>query len=510
MATTSLPDASSVEKTQTLEDTRNTEEAVIDTNAETPVPSLESDKYAVTWDEPAEQDPENPMSWTVARKWSIIGILSFLSFLTPLASSMMAPAVPLIMEDFGVTSSSIGTFCVSVFVLGFAFGPMIIAPCSEVYGRSIVYHVCNVLFVIFTIACGLSKNMGMFIAFRFCAGFAGVAVLTCGSGTIADITPPEMRGKAMGIWSIGPMIGPVVGPVCAGFLVEDKSWHWVFWIIAIFAGATTIASLFILRETYAPVILERKAARLRKQTGVMDYHSSLQLEGTSKQIFMAALLRPARLLILVPVVTSVCVYIAVVYGLMYILFTTFTFVYEETYHFSSEGSGLSFIAGGVGNLLGLAYVSILSDRLVQRRIARNLPSVPESRLHPLLIVPTTILLPVGLIIYGWTAYYRVHWIVPMIGTGIMGWGMIGVFSCCQTYLVDAYTRHAASVTAANAVLRSVLGALMPLCGLKLYDAIGLGWGNTLLAGIALLLAPVPLILGKYGQKIRENPKFQLR
>lgn len=147
---------------------------------------------------------------------------------------MMAPAVPLIMEDFGVTNSSLGTFCVSVFVLGFAFGPMIIAPCSEVYGRNIVYHVCNSLFVVFTIACALSTNMGMLIAFRFCAGFAGVAVLTCGSGTIADIAPPEMRGRAMGIWSIGPMIGPVVGPVCAGFLVEDKSWHWVFWIIAIF------------------------------------------------------------------------------------------------------------------------------------------------------------------------------------------------------------------------------------------------------------------------------------
>lgn len=145
---------------------------------------------------------------------------------------MLAPGVPLVMEEFKTDNQMLATFVVSVFVLGFAFGPLLTAPMSELYGRTIVYHVCNILFTIFTVACALATNMNMLIAFRFLAGFAGVAVVTSGSGTIADLMPPEQRGGAMAIWTLGPLLGPVIGPVCAGFLVEVKGWRWVFWIIA--------------------------------------------------------------------------------------------------------------------------------------------------------------------------------------------------------------------------------------------------------------------------------------
>ncbi|KAH8885000.1 MFS general substrate transporter [Thozetella sp. PMI_491] len=464
------------------------------------------DKYLVSWEEPAENDPENPMAWSTGRKWGIIGTLGFLSFLVPLASSMMAPAVPAILTEFVVTNNQLGTFCVSVFVLGFAFGPLLIAPLSELYGRTIVYHVCNSLFTIFTIACALSKDMGMLVAFRFLAGFAGVAVLTCGSGTIADLMPPETRGKAMAIWSAGPLIGPVVGPVCAGFLVEAKGWQWVFWIIAIVAGAATALSMLVFRETYPPVLLERKAARLRKETGDPGYRSKLQTKGTPKQVFVRAITRPLRMLAFFPIVTAVCVYIAAIYGILYILFTTFTFVFEGTYGFSSVGAGLSFIAGGVGNVLGLFFASVLSDKIVQKRKASGQPPRPEDRLHPSLVVPSIIMLPAGLIMYGWTADKGVHWIAPMIGTGIMGFGMMGVFMAAQTYLVDAYTQHAASVTAANTVLRSILGAVLPLCGLEVYNALGLGWGNTLLGGIMLVMAPIPWALGVFGERLRAKSR----
>jgi hypothetical protein len=80
--------------------------------------------------------------------------------------------------------------------------------------------------------------------------------------------------------------------------------------------------------------------------------------------------------------------------------------------------------------------------------------------------------------------------------------MIIILMCIQTYLVDAYTRHAASVMAANAVLRSLLGALLPVCGLKLYDAIGLGWGNSLLAFIALAMAPLRVVFKIFGERLR--------
>lgn len=183
-------------------------------------------------------------------------------------------------------------------------------------------------------------------------------------------------------------------------------------------------------------------------------------------------------------------------------------MYHDIYGFGAVGAGLSFIGGGVGNLLGLAFVGYLSDKAIRERQSKGLPSKPEERLNLTLTVPTAVALPLGLIMYGWTAEKHLHWIVPMIGTGIMGFGMIGIFMIIQTYLVDAYTIHAASVTAANAVLRSILGALLPLCGLQLYESLGLGWGNTLLGLIALALAPVPWLLYSFGERIRNSPRFQ--
>jgi multidrug resistance protein len=146
---------------------------------------------------------------------------------------MFAPGIPSVMAEFHTTSPMLATFVVSVFVLGFAFGPLLLAPLSEMYGRIPVYHTCNILFLLFTIGCAVSQNMGTLIAFRFLAGVAGVATVTCGSGTIADLMPVERRGLAMSLWSLGPLMGPIIGPIVGGFLIQAEGWRWVFWLITI-------------------------------------------------------------------------------------------------------------------------------------------------------------------------------------------------------------------------------------------------------------------------------------
>ncbi|KAF7325322.1 putative transporter [Mycena venus] len=395
-----------------------------------------------------------------------------------------APGIPQVLVEFNVPDSdtTTATFVVSIFVLGFAFGPLIIAPLSELYGRNPIYHVCNLLFSVFTLGCAFGHQRRHAHGLPF---------------------PLRSGGRAMSLWSLGPLLGPVIGPVCAGFLVEAMGWRWVFWIVLICAGLSTVGAFFVLRETYAPAILEKRAAKLRKETGDERYQSVLKKKDvTPKQVFMRAIVRPLKMLFLQPIITMMCVYISLLYGILYLLFTTFTFVYEEVYGFSSVGAGLSFIASGTGNLLGLFFVGYVSDKIIKRVLASGKTPRPEDRLNLLLTVPATLTLPAGLLMYGWTAYHRVHWIAPMIGTGIMGFGMIVMVMVVTTYLVDAFTAHAASVTAANAVLRSLLGALLPLAGLGLYDAIGLGWGNTLLGLIALVLAPVPWLLSVFGERIR--------
>jgi multidrug resistance protein len=137
------------------------------------------------------------------------------------------------MKDFNTTSTTFATFVVSIFVLGFACGPLLLAPLSELYGRVIIYNVTNVLFLAFTVMCAVSENESMLLAARFLSGFAGVATITIGSGTIADIMPREKRGKAVSIWSVGTILGPMVGPIIGGYVARAFGWRWMFWVISI-------------------------------------------------------------------------------------------------------------------------------------------------------------------------------------------------------------------------------------------------------------------------------------
>ncbi|PVI00283.1 MFS general substrate transporter [Periconia macrospinosa] len=489
--------------------THSDEERTLDGTKTSPPPqeTQDSDPDIVDWDGP--DDPENPQNWPSRKKWGLVAILGTVTLVTPLGSSFFAPGVPQVMKDFHETSNVIASLVVSIYILGFAIGPLIIAPMSELYGRYWIYNVCNVFFVIFTICCGVSNSMGMLIAFRLLAGCAGAAPLTIGGGTIADIFPPEQRAGAMAIWSLGPLLGPVLGPVAGGFLVDAKGWRWVFYILTIFAGVFSTVFFFVGSESYHPTILANKAKRLRKQTGNPNLRSKLALQIPPREVFTRSIVRPMKMLLFSPIVLLTSTYIAINYGIMYQFFTTITFIFEGQYGFSSGMVGLAYLGMGVGLIAGMAFLGPTSDRIVKKHQAQG-DMTPEHRLDLVLSVPGAILMPIGIFIYGWTTQYKVHWIVPIIGTAFVGYGNLTGLMTIQTYLIDAFTIHAASAVAANTVLRSVFGAFLPLSGLALFEALGLGWGNSLLGFIALAMVPVPVAFRFYGERIRTSRRFETR
>ncbi|KAL7952707.1 cycloheximide resistance protein [Trichoderma compactum] len=448
---------------------------------------------SVWWDEPEEQDPENPMNWPATKKWANILTISVMSFLVPLASSVVAPAVELILVDFHSSSTTFPTFVLSIFVLGFAVGPLLLPPLSELYGRVIVYNVTNVLFVVFTILCALSHNEAMLLGFRFLSGFAGVATISIGPASISDIMPREKRGKDVSPWAVGTVIGPMVGPIIGGY-----------------AGLVTVVALTILRETYPPVLLERKASRRRKETGNPNYRSRFASDLDLQELVIRSIMRPSKMLILCPIVTASCVYICVLYSIIYVFFSTLPIIFKEVYGFSTFDSGLVFIACGIGTLSGLAYLGYFSDKILEKRVRAERMITPEDRLPFLVTVPGALGFSLGIFVYGWGVEKHVHWAVPQVGTVMTGFGYILTFTAVQTYLIDAFENHSASVNGANAALRGLAGALIPLSGLDLYKTLGWGWGNSVLAFIALALAPLLWILAAYGEKIRKTQLFKLK
>lgn len=284
----------------------------------------------------------------------------------------------------------------------------------------------------------------------------------------------------------------------------------IFWIISIFSGASVFLIFFGMRETYAPVLLERKTKRLRKETGNEALHSKLDLGVSTKELWKRSFVRPVKLSLFDPICALMSLFMAIIYGILYLLFTTFTFVFEENYGFSESIVGLVYVGLGVGMLVGLFVVGGLSDPVIRRLADKHNGGVlkPEYRL-PMLMYSAPFL-PAGLFLYGWTAQYNIQWAVPLFGTLLVGVGMIGAFLCINTYLIDAYTRYAASAIAANTILRSILGACFPLFGLQMYAALGLGWGNSLLGFIALALCPIPVVFYYYGERIRTHPRFQVK
>ena len=268
----------------------------------------------------------------------------------------------------------------------------------------------------------------------------------------------------------------------------------------------TIVALLLLRETYEPVLLEKRAQKLRKETGNTSIRSRKELPYPKATIFKRALIRPTKLLLKSPIVAIMSIYVALIYSYLYLFFTTLSSVFMEQYHWRQSVTGLAFIGLGVGSMIGNFAFGAVSDRIL-KRLAAGGEMKPEYRLPPLLIA--CLLTPIGFLWYGWTVDKKVHYIVPIIGTVFVGLGQIGTFMPVLTYLIDTFPQYAASVIAANTILRSLAGAFLPLAGPPLFSALGLGWGNTLLGCLALLMAPVTLALYKYGERIRTNPKMQV-
>lgn len=476
--------------------------------------SSANDPDLVGWDN--DTDPENPYHWPKWRKLTNCGLISLLTLIEPLASSIFAPGIPELMRDFESTNSELAAFVMSVYVLGFAFGPMILAPLSEMWGRVPVYHVCNIFFLAFTIACAVAPSLDSLIVFRFLAGTFGAAPMTNGGGSIADMFPAEERAGVMAVFSIGPLIGPIIGPVIGGFLTEAKGWRWDFWLIAMVSGAITVGMFLTMKESYAPIILERKTIRLRKETGNDRLRSKLDTGLTRNELLKRCIVRPAKLLVFSPICTIFAVYLAIIYGYLYLLFASVPYVFEEAYNFSTKAVGLVYLGLGIGSFVGMAWFAFDSNKEVKKQMAvANFK--PEARLK--LLPVAAIIFPIGFFIYGWTADFKTHWIAPILGLAIIGIGKVLLphfrntsdqlgnlvcFMAICVYLVDAYEMYAASALAANTIMRSIAGATLPLCGMRMYNALGLGWGNSMLGFIAFALIPIPFLVLRYGEMLRKK------
>ena len=462
----------------------------------------------VTFDGP--NDPYNPKNWTSRKRWAATYVMSAFVFVSPLASSMVAPCLLPISKEFDLDPKAIETqIILSVFVLAYAVGPMIFGPLSELYGRVLVLQATNAVFLAFNLACGFAHNKAELIAFRFLAGLGGSAPLAIGGAVLGDLFKPEERGKAMGLYAMGPLLGPAIGPIIGGFVAQYSSWRWLFWATSMADAVILTVGLFYLRESYAPLLLWRKCKLLRKETGNPHLRTEFpDMDQPATKKLYTTINRSFSLLFTQPIVQVLSIYMAFAYGCLYLVLSTFPLLWEGNYKESPGIAGLNYISIGLGFFIGAPLIGKSNDKVYHRLKAKDPRKQGKPEFRMPLMIPFSFLVPIGFFIYGWSAQAHWHWIVPNIGAFIFSMGTIAAFQCVTTYLVDSYTRFAASAIAAVTVLRSLAGFGFPLFAPYMYDALGYGWGNSVVGFAAICIGfPAPVLLWLFGEKLRKKSKF---
>ncbi|KZT30282.1 MFS general substrate transporter [Neolentinus lepideus HHB14362 ss-1] len=465
---------------------------------ETKGSGTEEDPYVLDWE---ENDARNPQNFSAKRKWFIVAVVAMATFAVGFSSSAYSGAISEIEGKFHYKEVVI-TLGISLFVLGFALGPLLWAPLSEEFGRSRIFIISYIPFIAFGGGCGGIHNITGLLVFRFLQGTFGSSALVNPAGIIADMFDADRRGLAIGFFASMPFLGPVIGPIVGGYLGEYTSYPWVFYLMAILGGVTGLVHVLLVPETYAPFLLNRAANEKSKETG--KFYVAKHLAGKPKQSLRQklkiTLARPIQLLFLEPIVLSLSLYIAIVYGILYLEFTAFPIVFQQERGWTPGQGGLAFIGIGVGIFLGIALNFWFNARYI--RIAKREGGVapPENRLEMMMV--GGVLLPIGLFWFAWTTYPSVQFIVPILATIPFGCGIILLFLSVMNYLVDAYLEYAASALAANALLRSMFGFAFPLFGPYMYHNLGTQWASSLVAFLALACVPLPFLFYRYGADIR--------
>jgi MFS family permease len=423
------------------------------------------------------------------------------------ATMTITPTAPQILEEFHSHNTLDQTLLVTIWELGEGIGPFFIAPLSERFGRLPVFHIGNFLALCCLVACALSVNIPMVIAFRFLTGCC-LSILTLGPAIVGDLFQMEQTGLTMTLVMGTPMIADFISPVAGSYIAQDLGWRWSIWLAAIVLGFFSLFLLVVLRETYAVVILRRKAERLQKESVDNKKYRSKHQARVDASTILESIMKPMQILVQSPILMMTTSYMTIKYALLGLVLATLTETMESTYPtvFSRGSIGLTFLSLAIGNTLSLFFYSLTSDRyVIHQRDKKGDAFKPESRLVHLFLA--AIILPMGFLIYGWAMAYHVHYIVPLIGTCVVGFSTTLSSLPVETYVVDVYKIHGASAIAAGVIFRAIAGAFLPLIGPPLYQSIGLGWGNSVLALIAGIFIPPLGLLMIYGDWFRSKERF---
>lgn len=358
-------------------------------------------------------DIENPQNWSTPRRIAVTISAVMLVMNATFASSAPSGCIPSIAKDFGISTEA-AALTVTLFLLGYCAGPLLFAPLSELYGRRWIFYISFTMYIAFNFLCAFAPNFGSLLVGRFLTGTLVSAPLSNAPGVLADIWSPLERANAMALFSTMVWIGPALGPVVAGFLELKKDWHWAFYVL-IWLGAGTWLIMLTIPETHAPTILLHKAKRVRKAKipGYENVKAPAEKQDRSiTSVFGVALTRP-WVILFDPISLLCAIYLAVIYTLLYMLFSIYPIVFQERRGWNSGVGELPLIGTVVGAILGgsiVLYDTRRRTKKIERGEIKADDMEPEDRL-PLAMVGG-IGFAAAMFWFSWTAEFKYVFLQP--------------------------------------------------------------------------------------------------
>ncbi|GIZ43007.1 hypothetical protein CKM354_000625300 [Cercospora kikuchii] len=433
--------------------------------------------------------------WSHGKKLRTTFLVGCLRFVSSLAASSPSFALPTIASEFGtVGDRQLTALPLSAFLLGYIFGPLLIAPLSSTFGRVRVLQCSCLVFLIFNTAAGFASTNASLCGFRFLSGFGGSGPVTLGIGILTDCWKADERTRMIPIYTLPVQLGPAVAPIIGAFTTKHLTWRWSFFCISIASAVVQIVAVIFLQETHVPLI-------------------GSDTSGAKKTILRTAVneafQRPLRIFTLHATTQLLALYAAVTYGIVYMSFVSFEDVWVRGYGQRSDLASLNFIAiavGEIGGSLGVRPFNGWSYRKLTIRSNRADSARPEYRTPALVF--GALLLPAGLLLSGWSAQSRLFPVVPNLGVALYAAGEVIVLQFTSLYIADVYEQRATDAMAGVYILRCLVGFGLSIVTPSMFHSLGYGFGNTLLAGSAVVIGwPLPWMIWAYGAKLRQRDQM---